>query len=336
MATRIQDVAAALGVSVATVSRTISGKPGVSNEVRARVLATAKELDYTVSRSASGLVTGRTLTIGVVTPYIARWYFGHTVEAIGSVLAGAGYDLLLYDIGSDESRDRFFAKMPAKKRVDALVTLLLPDEKETRVLRELGIPIATAWAARPGIASVSINDVLAAETAVRHLINLGHRSIAMIGEAVDPVPMQYVTPAERRSGYLNAMREAGIEPVPEFEQNGHYTVQGGEEAMNRILASREHPTAVFVQSDEMAFGALRAIRRHGLRVPEDISVIGIDGHELSENFGLTTLAQPLREMGAAMAELLLEQLESPVTEVPPHIEFPTRLVVRETTGPVRS
>lgn len=334
--TKIQEVAAALGVSVATVSRAMSGKPGVSDAVRARVRSLATELNYLPSRSASALATGRTLTIGVVTPYIARWYFGHLISAIESSFTAAGYDLLLYNVSSENSRTRFFQTLPVRKRVDALVVLLLPDDGEATALRTLGIPVATVGSQQEGFISVGIDDVRTAEVAVQHLINLGHRRIAMIGEGFDVVPLQFVAPVDRQIGYYNALRAAGIDVNPELEQNGEFTMQGGEEAMNRLLAARERPTAVFAQSDEMAIGALRSIRRHGLRVPEDISVIGIDDHEMSGMVGLTTMAQSLPAMGSSVAQAILEHIEDPAAEVLPHTELPTRLVVRETTGPVRN
>ncbi|MBC7518127.1 MAG: LacI family DNA-binding transcriptional regulator [Microbacteriaceae bacterium] len=334
--TKIQEVAAALGVSVATVSRAMSGKPGVSDAVRARVRLLADELNYLPSRSASALATGRTLTIGVVTPYIARWYFGHLISAIESSFTAAGYDLLLYNVSSENARSRFFQTLPVRKRVDALVVLLLPDDNEAAALRTLGIPVATVGSQQEGFISVGIDDVRTAEVAVQHLINLGHRRIAMIGEGFGVVPLQFVAPVDRQIGYYNALRAADIDVNPELEQNGEFTMQGGEEAMNRLLAARERPTAVFAQSDEMAIGALRSIRRHGLSVPGDISIIGIDDHEMSGMVGLTTMAQSLPAMGSSLAQAILEHLENPAAEVSPHTELPTRLVVRETTGSVRT
>lgn len=333
--TSIKEVADALGVSSATVSRTMRGMPGVSVEVRARVREMATKLNYSASPNASSLATGRTLTIGVVTPYIARWYFAQLVANVESVLSEAGFDLLLYDIASDAARARFFQRMPVRKRVDAIISFLLPDDDEARSLRSVGVPLALVGARKEGFASFSIDDVSSAETAVRHLINLGHTRIGLIGGGGDPVPMQFVTPTDRRTGYLRALETSGIDYDPRLEENGEYTATGGERAMNSLLAASNRPTAVFAQSDEMAIGAMRAIRRHGLRVADDVSLIGFDNHEMAEMVGLTTVSQPLPLLGKVVATSVLEQLAHPGVEVPPHVELPTRLIVRETTGPLK-
>jgi LacI family transcriptional regulator, repressor for deo operon, udp, cdd, tsx, nupC, and nupG len=330
--TSIQEVALSAGVSAATVSRALAGKPGVSDRVRAKVVQIASDLDYSISKSAASLTTGRTLTIGLITPDVSRWYFGHLVAAIEKKLSEAGYDILLYDIGSGESRGRFFAKMPLRKRVDAVVALLIPNDHEATVLQSLRVPVAILGASRPGFASLGANDVLTAATAVRHLINLGHQKIGMIGAGNTPEDL--VSPRERRAGYLLALSEAGIDFDPQLEQNGDYTALGGERAMDLLLAAPTRPTAVFAQSDEMAIGAMKSIRRHGLSIPTDISIIGIDDHELSDAVGLTTLAQPLADHGSEIARAILGQLSEPGVEVP-RIELPTRLIVRETTGPAK-
>ena len=207
----IMDVARAVGVSSATVSRSVRGLPGVSEDVRARVLAKAAELNYVASRSASSLASGRTMTIGVLTPYIARWYFGHLVAHVESELSESGYDMLLYNVASDAARTRFFERMPVRGRVDALVSFMLPDVAEAVALRNLGVPLALVGARVDGFASFGIDDTDAAAKAVRHLVNLGHRNIGLIGGGTDNVPMHFVTPVDRRTGFLEALAAAGIE-----------------------------------------------------------------------------------------------------------------------------
>lgn len=332
----IMDVASALGVSSATVSRAMRDLPGVSADVRAKVLAKAAELNYVASRSASTLATGRTMTVGVLTPYIARWYFGHLVAHVESELSESGYDLLLYNVASDAARERFFERMPVRSRVDALVSFMLPNQAEAAALRSLAVPLALVGAKVDGFASFGIDDTEAAATAVRHLLNLGHRTIGLIGGGRDHVPMHFVTPVDRRAGFFAALAAAGIEHDPRLEANGEFTLEGGERAMNEILAAPTRPTAVFAQSDEMAIGALRAIRRHGLRVPEDISLIGFDDIDTADMLGLTTIAQPLGRLGQAVARSIIQQLAGEPVDTHSHTELPTRLIVRETTGPVAS
>jgi LacI family repressor for deo operon, udp, cdd, tsx, nupC, and nupG len=333
----ITDVARVAGVSTSTVSRALRGRPGVSDEVRAQIAAVAAQLGYTASRSASSLASGRTFTIGVVAPHIGRWFFGTVLDAAETVFSAAGYDVLLYNLGSPEARKRFFTRLPVRKRVDAVLSLLVPDLEEEEALRSLGVPLATTvGGARDGFTVVGIDDHAGATSAVRHLVNLGHRRIGMISGESEP--LHWTTPIARRQGYLDVLGEAGIAHDPALEADGGYTVEGGERAMTELLAVSRPPTAVFAQSDEMAMGALRALRRHRLRAPDDVSVIGFDDHELAEVIGLTTIAQPVPAQGAEAARLLLRQLDEPGAEPAPtgQVRMPIRLVLRETTAPPSS
>ncbi|MGP3986222.1 LacI family DNA-binding transcriptional regulator [Streptomyces sp. 3N207] len=332
MTVSITDVARAAGVSASTVSRALRGRPGVSDEVREQIAAVAASLGYTASRSASSLASGRTLTIGVVVPYVGRWFFSTVLDAAEQVFSKAGYDVLLYNLGSPEARKRFFTKLPLRKRVDAVLSLLIPEEEEIAALRSLGVPLAsTVGGPLPGFTVVGIDDRGGAESAVRHLANLGHRRIGMISGSSGP--LHWTTPVHRRQAYLDVLADAGIEHDPALEVDGDYTVKGGERAMTRLLAASRPPTAVFAQSDEMAMGALRALRRHRLKAPDDVSVIGFDDHELADVIGLTTVAQPVAGQGAEAAGLLLQQLDEPDSEPPGHVQMPIHLVLRDTTAP---
>jgi LacI family transcriptional regulator, repressor for deo operon, udp, cdd, tsx, nupC, and nupG len=292
VAVTISDVAQAAGVSASTVSRALRDQPGVSEQVRALIVAVADALGYSASQPASALASGRTFTIGVVAPLVGRWYFGAVLDAAEKVFSAAGYDVLLYNLGSLEARKRFFTHLPARTRVDAVLSLLIPDEQEAAALRSLGIPIvATVGGPLPGFTVVGIDDHLGATSAVRHLVNLGHRRIGLISGVNQPQP--WTTPSTRRQAYLDVLAEAGIPYDPALEADGGFTVRGGEVAMTELLAAARPPTAVFAQSDEMAMGALRALRLHRLAVPDDVSVVGFDDHELAEVVGLTTVAQPV-------------------------------------------
>jgi len=332
VAASINDVANAVGVTASTVSRALRGRPGVSDEMRDRIVEAAASLGYVASRSASSLATGRTHTIGVVVPYVGRWFFGTVLDAAEQVFSTAGYDVLLYNLGSPEVRKRFFTKLPVRKRVDGVLSLLIPEDDETAALRSLGVPlVTTVGEPRAGYTVVGIDDRAGAQMAVRHLVNLGHRRIAMI--AGESGPLHWTTPIARRQAYLDVLAESGIVHDPTLEADGGYTVQGGERAMTELLAVARPPTAVFAQSDEMAMGALRALRLHRLKVPDDVSVVGFDDHELSEVLGLTTVAQPVADQGAEAARLLLRQLEEPDAAAPEYAEMATKLILRDTTAP---
>jgi DNA-binding LacI/PurR family transcriptional regulator len=259
------------------------------------------------------------------------------VEAAEDVFEQAGWDLLLFNLNGHESTRRKVLRTAAlPKRVDALMlvaTPLLTDDFE--VVAGLQLPGVTisSGAAVPGWPSFRIDDVQAARAATQHLIDLGHVRIAhLTGDPDDE--LTYTTPGDRRAGYLEAMAGVGVDPDPALCQESHFTVAGGEFATRKLLAAADTPpTAIFAACDEMAIGALRALRFAGLRVPEDVSVIGIDDHDVSVAVGLTTVAQPAAEQGRLGALALLDALHGR----PPadSVTLRTQLVVRESTAPPR-
>lgn len=306
----IVDVARRAGVSVATVSRALRNMPNVSQATRERVLAAATDLEYAASPLASGLVTGRMRSVGVVLPYAGRWFFAEVVRGIEQSLREAGYDLVLHVLADERRRQEFFAALPVRRRVDAVLVVALPlAEPEIALLRRLGLPLA--WVAEPmrGVHGDRIDNEAAGRLATQHLVNLGHRRIACIGGDPDG-PELFSVPGMRTDGYRSALADAGLTVRKDWERDGGFTARGGELAMTALLSQPGgRPTGVFCQSDEMAFGALRALRRSGLRCPDDVSVVGLDDHELAETFDLTTVAQPVLSQGAAAARWLIGQVE---------------------------
>jgi DNA-binding LacI/PurR family transcriptional regulator len=217
-----------------------------------------------------------------------------------------------------------------------LVLSLTPTDQEINTLAKLHRPVAVIGANVPGWASVGIDDVAAACTAMRHLISIGHRRIAHLGGSLVE-QLDFAAPRDRLEGYRRAMKSNDLPIDPAWEIEGDFTINGGVLGMERLLGlpASTVPTAVFAASDEMAIGAVAAVRRAGLRVPEDVSVIGIDDHDMAEFFELTTVAQPVHEQGRLAATLLLEALDTD-HDRPAHptaITVPTRLIVRHTTAP---
>lgn len=329
----ILDVAALAGVSPSTVSRSLRGLPNVSPQTRQRVLEAARELSYVVSPGASGLASGQTRAVGVVVPFVTRWFFANVVAGACDVLAESGYDVLLYHLGSADSRDRFFDRMPLARRVDAVVTLTVPlTDEHTLGLRALGMPLVTVGAQMPGVSCVRIDDVAAAESAVNHLIHQGHESIAMLAGFSDEPGLGFSSSQDRHEGYRHAMTAAGLEPRGDLLVAGAHGIDGGAETMAQLLSGPQLPTAVFAEYDELAIGALRTLRRAGIEVPGQISVVGVDDHEMASVVDLTTIAQQVHELGVVAARLLLDTLADRL-QVPADVVLPTRLLVRGSTGP---
>jgi LacI family repressor for deo operon, udp, cdd, tsx, nupC, and nupG len=333
----IGDVARLAGVSVATVSRAIRGLPNVSPATRDRVLRAAAELQYVAHPHASRLAAGRTMTIGMAVPLLTQWFFTQVIAGAEGVLASNGYDVLLFGVSDATSMRRFVDDLPLSKRVDGLICVDLPlSAKQVAALRERG-PVVTVGVRTPHAPSVTIDNVEAAATATRHLVNLGHRRIALLCH-LPPQALDFTAPLQRREGYERVLREAGIELRRELIAPGNFTLAGGAEAMAQLLTVDRPPTAVFAESDEMAIGALKTVRDAGLQVPGDISIVGFDDHDMAAYTDLTTVAQPAMQQGETAAGLLLEVIGGngasgePVTNV----VLPTKMVVRATTGPDRS
>ncbi|WP_027862794.1 LacI family DNA-binding transcriptional regulator [Marmoricola sp. URHB0036] len=336
--TGIKDVAREVGVSTATVSRALRGLPRVSPDTRERVLEVAGRMGYVASPHAASLASGQTRAIGVVVPNVTRWFFGSIVHGAEELLREEGYDLLLYSVVADPAaRKRLFSTHLLSKRVDAVMVLALrPTPEEVEALDRTGSPTVVVGGAVPGWSSVRIDDVETAATAVRHLVGLGHTRIAHLGGVPDPehAGLGFSAPGDRLAGYRMAMQEAGLPIEPDWEVTGDFTALGGLTACRLLLSASTRPTAIFAGSDEMAIGAAQAIREAGLDVPGDISVIGIDNHELSEYFDLTTMAQPAPELGRLGARMLLDALHSETPLRPVETIVPTQLIVRGTTARV--
>ncbi|XTZ18102.1 LacI family DNA-binding transcriptional regulator [Micromonospora echinospora] len=339
--TRIDDVARLAGVSTATVSRALRGLPTVSAATRRRVLAAAEQLDYTISPSASRLAGGRTGTVAVVVPRITRWFFGTVVEAVEEVLHSAGYDLLLYNLGGQpQARQRVLRTANLHKRADGVLLVATPlRPADLTVLTTLDLPgvIVSSGTVVPGWPSVRIDDVAAARTATSHLLDLGHRRIAHLsGDPEDE--LAFTTHIDRRRGYQEALRAAGVQPDPRLDVESQFTIDGGNQATVELLRRGDPPTAIFAACDEMAMGAIAALREAGLRVPQDVSVIGIDDHDLSVVLGLSTVAQPAAEQGQLAARIVLDPLVGDAGTGRPasSVILPTRLVVRDSTAPPRA
>jgi LacI family transcriptional regulator, repressor for deo operon, udp, cdd, tsx, nupC, and nupG len=307
--TSIDDVARASGVSTATVSRALRGLPNVSPTTRETVLATAEQLGYVASSSASGLATGRTLAMGVVVPNVSGWFYTTVLEGIDAELRRVGYDTILFNLGQrGEDRERVFHRSILRKRTDAVIALCLdftPSEREQ--LASLGHPTIVVGGPVPGLRHLGIDELGVARLATAHLIGLGHRRIGHIAGAPERGLNRRV-PQRRRHGYELEMAAAGLPLRPEWIEPSEFQIASGRAAALRMLARDDRPTALFAASDEMAIGALLAARELGIDVPGELSVIGIDDHALAATFGLTTMGQDAYGQGRLAARLMLEEL----------------------------
>jgi len=329
----IDEVAKAAGVSTATVSRALSGRGHVSESARLRVQEAASALGYVVSSRASSLASGRTRNVGVVVPFLDRWFFSTVLSGVSAALMREGYDITLYNITADkEVRRHVFDTFLRRQRVDAVIAVSIElDEQETQQLLDLGLPVIAIGGPNPRLDTLTVDDVAVAELATEHLIGLGHRDIAHIG-ANPEFDLDFHIPTNRRLGFERALDRAGIPLNPAFLEPADFTVEGGYRAAKQLLGRPgRRPTAVFAASDEMAIGAILAARDLGFGVPEDLSVVGIDGHELGEFFRLTTVDQFPLGQGERAAEAVLAKLTDGGASGSPSA-LPFELNVRGTTA----
>ena len=328
----IVEIAKRAGVSPATVSRALRGLQHVNERTRKKIIDAAQTLDYPIRPDLLPRDEGsKTNTIGVIAPFISRWYFSQTLAGIEQALREAGIDLLLYNFAQVDARQRVFQQKKLVGKVDGLIVISLPPtEKEFQSILGLGIPLALVGVSDPRSSSVSVDDVAGAEIAVQHLVDMGHREIAIMAGQME-ASFNFTVSSQRRQGFMNVLKRNNIEFNQRFELIADFDSKTSELAMDDFLSQKKLPTAIFCESDEMAFGVIKSIRKKGLRVPEDFSVIGYDDHDFASVLGLTTVAQPAQFLGQLAASMILGKIEKPDSSNS-QMKVPTSLVVRQSVA----
>ncbi len=334
MSATIRDVAQQAGVGLGTVSRVINGSQSVSEATRQRVLDVIKHLNYVPNPTARRLSLGRTLTIGVIVPFFTRPAEVERLRGIEHTLLDSGYDLILYNVETPEQRDLYFRDIPRRERVDGvLIVSLTPRDGDVKPFKKANVPIVLVDAHHASLArlnQVITDDIAGGRAATQHLIELGHRRIAYLSDCLDE-PFNFTSSRDRLAGYQQALQAAGIPFRPDYHVQGEHGRVEARRLAAQLLARPDRPTAIFAASDTQAMGVLEAARDTGLRVPDDLSVIGYDDIEIAEYLGLTTMSQKLYQSGQRGVELLLTTLRDP--EAAPVAEvLPAELTVRGTTG----
>lgn len=332
--TTIDDVARAAGVSTFTVSRALRGKEHVAAATREKVLEAAKRLNYTVSRSASSLASGRTNRIALLArERISGWFIGELMEGLIDVFAPIGYDLTIYRIGSTEERTRFFTDLPANRNADALITTgFAINDEERQALARMNMPIVSVNVTDPTYcqASVSVDDEGGEATIVRYLAALGHRRFCYLGR-VDPLTGNDWSYDIRTRGYQDGITDLGLRDCGMFfvDDTDRRAIR---QTIASILSLPERPTAICIWSDQLAVVALNDLRSLGIRVPQDMSVFGFDGSDAAISAEMSTMAQPARDIGRLAAQRTLDLING-VTIDEPHLVISATLEPGITAGP---
>lgn len=331
----IDDVAKAAGVSTFTVSRALRGMEHVAASTRDKVLKAAEELNYTASRSASSLASGRTNRVALLArERIGGWFMGELMDGLYDELRPAGYDLTVYRAGSTSEREAFFTGLPTNRNADALiVTGFSATEEESTALTRMGMPIVAVNS--PNIeftqASLAIDDETSEASIVRYLAAIGHRRFCYIGR-LDPLTGSQWGYDMRELGYRAAIAELGLTDCGMHHLDIDDMPRSAVQTVAQILAQPQRPTAVCVWSDGYALPVLRELERTGLRVPQDISVFGFDGSDVAQSVGLSTMAQPARETGRMTARITLDLIDGKALDQR-QIVVPTTLRPAFSSGP---
>ncbi len=331
---KIKDIAERAGVSVATVSRALSGSSLVTDETRKRIHELARELNYRPNVSARNLRTRRSMSVLLVVRDVGNPFYLEILKGVEATARAAGYAVLMGNTENDPDREVEYFNMLRDGHADGMILMTgkLPEPQpgESAAVSHLPIVVALEMIETAGFPHVQIDNSAAARSAVEHLIALGHRRIAHVAG-----PLPEVMAMHRRDGYRAAMAAAGL-PIPEgFEVRGDYLLESGEACATALFDLAEPPSAIFVANDEMAYGAIHALRRLGLDVPGDVSVVGFDDLYLSKAFypPLTTVSQPRADIGRTAMSLLLDILSGDDVAAAPAVVLPTALNIRGSTAP---
>ena len=328
----IVDVAREAGVSFATVSRVINNKAGVRADKREAVLRAMTRLGYVANQQARSLAGGRSHIVGVLVQDLGTSYMGAIIRGIDQALDQAQYDLMLYTTHRRKTKESAYVAALTRGLADGLL-LVLPTHASTYLdsLIRQGFPYMLVDHQGSGDyrRSVGATNFQGAYDATRHLIELGHRRIGHIAGTAALGCAQ-----DRVAGYRAALNAAGLPADPALIAQGDFFQPSGFGGADRLLALPDRPTAIFAANDDMAFGVLEAARLRGLSIPADLSVIGFDDVPQTSIIHppLTTVRQPLEQMGRVAAERLLELIEDPELTVG-RVVLPTELIVRHSTCP---
>jgi LacI family transcriptional regulator, repressor for deo operon, udp, cdd, tsx, nupC, and nupG len=329
----IKDVAKQANVSAQTVSAVINGKPGITDQTRKRVRGIIEELGYRPFGIARSLRTGQTRTIALIVSDIENPFFSKVASTAEDYAHHSGYSLILYNTHDDPERENRYLEQALQNWVDGVLFVATQDRvKSLEMLKAADVPYVALDRIPEQYQgpSITLDNVLASQMATQHLIELGHRRIVHVSG-----PLHLRLARERLKGYTEAMESHELSPIHEVEEDSNWRFEDGYITTQRMLARESRPTAIAAANDRMAIGAMRAIVDAGLRVPDDISVIGVDDLAVAAYCipTLTTIRQPFNEIGTLGIRLLLDILEKkPIEQI--SITLRPTLVIRQSTAPL--
>jgi LacI family transcriptional regulator len=339
MSITISDIAREARVGVGTVSRVLNNHPNVSQATREKVLEVAQKLNYQPHAFAQGLARRRSNILAAIIPFFTNYFFIEILHGIQDKIQSLGYDLMLYGLNENnpEQFEKYLLRATQKGRVDGLMLFSLrlpPDFAEQ--YRGINQPFVLVDCYQQEFDSITVDNCTGAYAATKHLVSLGHTRIGMINANPGAPPAQ-----QRLEGFKNALKESGLSCDNKLIKSSKvvkydgFSREAGYLAMIEMLEmGAARPTAIFVASDIQAMGAMTALRDNGLKVPDDMAIVGFDDIELAQHIGLTTVRQPMYEMGVLAVGRILDRMTDRNGSVT-HTTFTPKLIVRESCGAVK-
>jgi len=332
--TTIYDIARGAGVSIATVSRVLNNSPGVKEETRQRVLAVIKELNYSPNVMAEALTSKKTYTLGLLIPDIANPFFAELARGVEDRANFHGFNVIICNTDNKQHKESDYLRLLKQKRIDGLIYAAAetgsPGIKE---LTRKGFPVVLLAREIEGLDldAVLVDNVEAAYVATKHLVELGHRKIALVTETLN-----IKSSRDRQRGYLQVLTEEGIIAVPEYQVFNVGSMMAGKKAAKQLLSLTNPPTAAVAFNDMVAIGIIEGVKEMGLKVPRDLSVVGFDDTIIASvtDPPLTTMAQPIHQMGSYAIDRLVGLINGEGNDAK-RLVLEARLVVRRSTAFVR-
>lgn len=335
MSATIYDVAKRAGVGIGTVSRVINNSPQISQATKRKVLKAIKDLNYQPHSVAQSLARKKTNAIACIIPFFTGYFFVELLRGIQRKITDYHYDLILYSVDLTHKKEIFLQRTLEERRVDGVLLVSLEiSKKYAKEFAKSKTPIVLVDSYHPDLDSITIDNFDGAYLATKHLIDLGYQRIAMIDGQLKSFPAKL-----RLKGYKKALKEHGYEFDERYfvacdfaDEADGFNKEAGYTAMQQLLNLGDaRPRAVFISSDIQAIGAINAIKDHGLKVPEDVAIVGFDDIELAQFVGLTTMRQPIMQMGELAVERLIENISGEQNSDFKR-RFHTQLMVRESCG----
>ncbi|MBM6596541.1 LacI family DNA-binding transcriptional regulator [Microvirga pudoricolor] len=329
---RIADVARLAGVSTATVSRVLSDPDKVRQKTCDLVMEAVRRSGYTPDRTAQNLRTRRTMNVLVVAPRLTNPVFAQVLRGVDDELTRCGYGIIVGNLDNQREREPRYVALALSRQIDGVLLLTghVPQDGD-RNMKEAGLPIVAMCAAidDPSIPNVVVQDREAARQAVEYLVRLGHRRFGYISGT----PTSIIE-VERYAGFVEGVAAGGFSQRDIVRWEGAFVFATGVAAAEAFLRLKKRPTGVFAACDESAIGFVKTVQAAGIRIPQDVSVIGFDGIEVSDYIEppLTTFRQPMYDMGRAGAQILLNMMQGEAATGIPNVRMPLRLLERGTTS----